>query len=104
MDHDSSSSDFSFVTKLAFERLEAVLFEDEVASIDGPHIVECRVEGTNIVSFAGPFTTGLQALIHADAEARNCHPDDEFVYRVFSILEPLDPPGKHRGPTDAPKP
>lgn len=60
MDEDMSS---------AVSLLMARLLEQECAQMDHPHVVICRVPGTGVVSYQGPYATGMDAVIAADQEA-----------------------------------
>lgn len=60
MDEDMSSA-----VSLLMERL----LEQECAEMDHPHVVICRVPGTNVISYQGPYATGLDAVVAADREA-----------------------------------
>jgi hypothetical protein len=90
MTYDREPGDYFFDTAswTIRSRTEEVLVENEVRSIDGPHVVECRVVGTGIVSYAGPFANGISALLHAEAESRTLHDDDAFVFTAVALVPP----------------
>lgn len=75
--------------------IREALIANEVENLDAPHIVICRVAGTNVASYLGPFRTGLDALMAAQAEADSTL-EEAFEYRVAALMQPVPPSGRHR--------
>lgn len=54
------------ILSLLMERI----LQQESAEMDSPHVLICHAVGTGIVSYQGPYPTGLHAAVAAEAEAR----------------------------------
>lgn len=81
MDEDMSSA-----VSLLMERI----LQQECAEMDRPHVVICRMRGTGVVSYQGPYATGMEAVIAADQEAAVEGPSDYAVEFSVAPLHPLD--------------
>ena len=79
-----------FFTADVTARIHDALVADEVGSLEGPHVVMCKVLGTEIVSIIGPFPTGVAALVHADAETRCSAQEAGLEYCVATLWAPSE--------------
>ncbi|WP_456695620.1 hypothetical protein [Aeromicrobium sp. P5_D10] len=74
-----------------FLLMERIL-QQECAEVDRPHVVICRVPGTGVVSYQGPFATGMDAMIAADREAAVEGSSDDAAEFSVAPLHPFDGP------------
>lgn len=71
-------------------RVIDALVHAEATTLDDPHILVVRCVSSGEVTFAGPYPTGLAALVAADREmALLSHEPDEIEITVAALSPPV---------------
>jgi hypothetical protein len=76
--------------------LSELLSSAGVAEVDMPHIVVCRDDESESVSYSGPFPDGLTALVFAERETeldRRLNDGDPLTFSVAALY-----PAEHNAP------
>lgn len=77
-----------------YELLARAIGAAEVAEVEMPHIVICRDEETGVLSYSGPFTDGLEALVYAERESavdRALNAGEPMRFSAAALYPALDP-------------
>ena len=61
------------------------MIQDDVASIDAPHIVICRAARLGTWYYSGPYPSGLEAISAATQEANGLTPADGLEFSVAPL-------------------
>lgn len=63
----------------------------EATELDMPHIVAIRDTPTGIVSYAGPYSSALAALVAAEQEADGLPEDEQLTFSILPLFPPHEP-------------
>jgi len=80
--------------ELVYEFLSHIVGSAAAAEVEMPHIVVCRDNETGAVSYSGPFSDGMEALVFAEREYAVDRDLNDGLPLEFSVaaLYPSDPP------------